>query len=354
MNADRLALLLWLAASAASAQGFAGLGTEAEGFAIPSPEAALTFPADHGPHPDFRIEWWYLTANLSDANGTDYGIQWTLFRSALAPFEADGWDSPQIWLGNAGLTTPEAHFAAERLARGGIGQAGVTTAPFEAWIDDWHMTSTAPSGDPLDSLSLAANGEGFAYDLTLQATRPLVPQGIDGYSVKSPEGQASYYYSQPFYEIEGTLSLPSGPVEVTGQGWLDREYSSQPLSETQDGWDWISLHLDGGEKLMGFRLRDREGAPFTSATWIAADGTPTPYPNGALTMTPLETTDVNGAPIPTQWQIDLPAQSLSLRLDALNPNSWMDLTFPYWEGPVTISGSHTGKGYLEMTGYTAP
>jgi len=25
--------------------------------------------------------------------------------------------------------------------------------------------------------------------------------------------------------------------------------------------------------------------------------------------------------------------------------------FPYWEGPVFATGSHEGRGYLEMTGY---
>ena len=110
----------------AEAQGFAGLGTDAEGFALPAPDPEFQFPADHGPHPDFRIEWWYVTANLEAADGTAYGLQWTLFRTALSPGEGDGWTSPQVWFGHAALTTPEAHFATERYARGGIGQAGVT------------------------------------------------------------------------------------------------------------------------------------------------------------------------------------------------------------------------------------
>ncbi|PRY24925.1 putative secreted hydrolase [Aliiruegeria haliotis] len=346
-----LAATASLAHAPASAQGYAGLGTEAEGFALPSPETNFSFPRDHGPHPDFRIEWWYLTANLSGEDGNEYGIQWTLFRSALQPGEADGWDSPQIWMGHAGLTTPDAHFVAERLARGGIGQAGVSAHPFEAWIDDWQMRQTGGSTATLGSLSLSARGEGFGYDLSLQSDGPLVFQGNDGYSVKSPDGQASYYYSQPFYRITGTLSLADGPVRVTGEGWLDREWSSQPLSETQDGWDWISLHLATGAKLMGFRLRDRAGEPFTSATWIDPDGTAFPYSDGHLSLTPLAASDVSGADIPTSWQVDLPDRALSVTLSALNPQSWMSTSFPYWEGPVMISGTHSGRGYLEMTGY---
>jgi len=337
-----------------AAQGFAGLGTTADGFAVPKAGTALTFPADHGPHPDYRIEWWYLTANLKGADGTDYGVQWTLFRSALAPGEVQGWSSPQIWMGHAALTTPSQHFVAERLARGGIGQAGVTAQPFAAWIDDWQMTaqpgSQSSGKDALASLALRATGKDFGYDLKLDATGPLVLQGQGGYSQKSAAGQASFYYSQPFYAVEGTLKLPQGAVAVSGQAWLDREWSSQPLAADQTGWDWFSLHFDSGEKLMGFRLRDA-GSGFTSATWIAADGTATPMMRGDLTVTPLETAEVAGRKIPVRWKLDLPARGLSITTTALNKQAWMATRFPYWEGPITFEGSHSGRGYLEMTGY---
>ncbi|MEM6620420.1 MAG: lipocalin-like domain-containing protein, partial [Pseudomonadota bacterium] len=262
---------------AARAQGFAGLGTDADGFAVPAPGYGFDFPADHGPHPDFRIEWWYLTANLKTADGRDFGLQWTLFRSALAPGEADGFASPQVWFAHAAVTTPERHFATERFARGGIGQAGVVAEPFHAWIDEWQM-----AGPDMDSLRLTAQGPDFAYDMRLRAEGPLVFQGDRGFSVKSAAGQASFYYSQPFYAIEGTLELPGGPVAVTGQAWLDREWSSQPLADNQTGWDWFSLSFATGDKMMGFRLRQTDGADFTAATWITADGETVPFADGAF------------------------------------------------------------------------
>ncbi|PWL34489.1 MAG: iron ABC transporter permease, partial [Marivita sp. XM-24bin2] len=233
MIVKMLLMLFWLPVQAA-AQGFAGLGTDAGGFAVPKPEPEFAFPQDHGAHPDYRIEWWYLTANLTGPDGTAYGVQWTLFRSALAPETREGWSDPQVWFAHAAATTPDRHYVAERIARGGIGQAGVTVAPFEAWIDDWRM-----AGPSFDDLSVRAHGADFAYELDLQADGPLIFHGDAGFSVKSVQGQASYYYSQPFYEVSGTLMLPSGQVEVTGSAWLDREWSSQPLAETQSGWDWF-------------------------------------------------------------------------------------------------------------------
>ncbi|WP_170570462.1 lipocalin-like domain-containing protein [Ruegeria atlantica] len=337
--------LLMLLPTPMHAQGYANLGGSAEGFEIPQPGHKFEFPRDHGPHPTFRIEWWYLTANLTGEDERDYGIQWTLFRSALKPSEVEGWQSPQLWMGHAAITTPETHYFAERLSRGGIGQAGAKAEPFEAWIDEWYMRGPNPN-----ALSLSASGVEFAYNLTLNAQGPFVFHGDDGYSVKSADGQASYYYSQPFYEVDGVLQLLDGDIAVTGQGWLDREWSSQPLAADQSGWDWFSLSFDSGDKLMAFRLRG-ERRDFTAATWISADGTATPLPDGSTSFSPLDTAEVAGRDVPVQWRVSLPDRDLEIEVSAITPDAWMDTRFEYWEGPVKVSGSHTGRGYLEMTGY---
>lgn len=350
MNAKMLLVLVLSAlASAALAQGFAGLGGDAGGYAAPERGTALTFPADHGPHPAFRIEWWYVTANLKDEDGRDYGAQWTLFRSALAPREGEGWASPQIWMGNAALTTPDTHYSAERLARGGIGQAGVKAEPFAAYIDEWRLA--APDADGINRLDMTAGGKDFRYELRLDANGPLILHGDRGYSVKSESGQASYYYSQPSYRVSGTLNLPGKNVAVTGTAWLDREWSSQPLAADQKGWDWFSLHFETGEKLMGFRLRHTGGRNFVSGTWIATDGTATPLEPNALKLTPQATAQVAGRTVPVLWRVELPARQLDVTVKAINDAAWVEGRFPYWEGPVRVTGSNQGAGYLEMTGY---
>lgn len=334
MNGRVLVLALW--PWAAAAQGFAGLGTEVEGFALPDPHWVPDWSVDHGPHTDFRVEWWYLTATLETADGEPLGTQWTLFRTALAP-------GRDLWMGHAALTDADAHRVAERLSGGEA--AGVTADPFAAWIDEWAM-----AGDPAAAMTLTSQGTDWAVDLSLTATGPLVLQGDRGYSVKSPGGQASHYYSQPFLAVTGTVTRGGATEAVTGQAWLDREWSSQPLAADQEGWDWISLAFDGGAKLMGFRLRD-SGDGFTSATWIEPDGTPMPYGDGALVLTPGATAEVAGREVPVEWRVELPAEGVDVTIDALNPQAWMGTTVPYWEGPVSIEGSHRGRGYLEMTGY---
>ncbi len=344
-NRIMVCLVVCLIAGQTAAQGFAGLGMDAEGFAIPQPDPTFDFPTDHGPHPDYRIEWWYLTANMTGPDGTDYGLQWTLFRSALAPQAGEGWSAPQLWLGHAAVTTPTDHYVTERIARGGIGQAGAVPDPFSAWIDDWALT-----GD-WQTLSMTATGPDFGYDVDLTAQGPLIFHGDGGYSVKSASGQASYYYSQPFFALDGTLSLPDGDIPVTGRAWLDREWSSQPLSADQTGWDWFSLSFDDGSKMMGFLLRQTDGASYSSATWITPEGQTTAYPNGAFAADPLETSATSGATVPTTWRVQLPDRGVDVTVSAINTDAWMTTSVPYWEGPVRVTGSHAGRGYLEMTGY---
>ena len=138
---------------------------------------------------------------------------------------------------------------------------------------------------------------------------------------------------------------------MTGSAWLDREWSSQPLSESQTGWDWFSIGFDDGSKMMGFVLRDRAGDDYSAATWITPEGDPTPYPDGAFRAEPLSWHTVEGREVPTRWRLLLADREIDVEVQALNPNAWMSTSFPYWEGPVRVSGSHTGQGYLEMTGY---
>jgi predicted secreted hydrolase len=346
-------LLLLGSSRALRAQGFAGLGSDAGGFAPVTPGRALTFPADHGAHPDYRIEWWYLTANLTDKAGNAYGAQWTLFRQATAPGpQQEGWTNQQIWMAHAAVTSTATHRSAELFARGGTGQAGVTDAPFRAWIDAWEMRGgEATEASTLSPLDITASGADFGYRLRLAADRPLVLQGDAGYSKKSERGQASYYFSQPYFAANGSLSIDGQSIDVSGKAWMDREWSSQPLASDQTGWDWFSLHLASGEKLMLFRLRQTDGRNYFAGNWIGLDGRSVQLASDAIQITPTATTAIAGRTLPTSWQIAIPARGLAIATTPLNPQSWMGTSFAYWEGPIMFGGSQSGVGYLEMTGY---
>jgi predicted secreted hydrolase len=169
--------------------------------------------------------------------------------------------------------------------------------------------------------------------------------------VKSAQGQASYYSSQPFYKVEGEIAVEGREVAVTGVAWLDREWSSQPLSPGQEGWDWFALHLGSGAKVMLYRFREGGGASRLAGTWITPDGNPEPLGGDELAADPTEWAEVAGREVPVAWRLAIPSRGFAVDTRPLNAQSWMGTTFPYWEGPIRFAGTHRGRGYLEMTGY---
>ena len=274
MNAKAVAMVLALLSGDAQAQGFGGLGTDAPGFAAPKPGAALVFPRDHGAHPNFRTEWWYLTANLKGADGASYGVQWTLFRHALEPKASrDGLGRPQYMDGPCSGDERDRPSSSRKSSRAAASSRRASRRrPFTPSSTTGRSSCATPAPDAGDQrLRVHARDENFAYHARrLTADAPLVLQGDSRLQPQVGRGQASYYFSQPFFEVDGSsFSLDGREMKVAGRAWMDREWSSQPLAPDQKGWDWFSLHLAGGEKLMLFRLRSATAAPFPRGNWIA-------------------------------------------------------------------------------------
>jgi len=344
---------------------FAVLAQSAEDYTPARPGQALTFPRDHGAHPGFRIEWWYLTANLESPDGKTFGAQWTLFRLAVQPPQArepgNALKSKQVYMGHFAITTPENHVAFQRYSRGGerdrLARSGVEAAPFVAWLDDWVMRST---GAALLPMEVFARQDDYSIRFNLDGNSPLVLHGDAGFSQKHPNGGGSYYYSQPFLAVNGELEVAGKHIPVTGQAWLDREWSSQFLQGRQEGWDWFSLHLENGEKLTLFQLR-QPGALNTDEAFrygllMRPDGGTVPLDPEKIKLSVLSTTPVAGRQLPLSWRIELPQLKRTIDIKALHPDQWMDVDFPYWEGAITASGEGPGSrglGYMELTGYPA-
>ncbi|MEX1183718.1 MAG: lipocalin-like domain-containing protein [Gemmatimonadota bacterium] len=328
----------------------------------------FTFPADHGPHPQFRAEWWYFTGSLMAANGRELGYQLTFFRSALtdsASFaeELDGasaarsaWRSRHAYMAHFAVSdagAPAFH-AAQRFARESLDLAGARAEPFRVWLGDWHAASAGPGSFPL-TLS-AADGD-VAVDLTLDAGKPIVLQGDAGLSRKGAEpGNASYYYSRTRMPTRGTIRIGGTQHVVTGASWLDREWSTSALAGGVEGWDWLSLQLDDGTELMLYRLRRADGTadPYSAGTFVRADGGTVRLKNDDFTMTPVATWSAAGYPV--SWHIEVPSLELILDVDAAFPAQELVLAVRYWEGMVRAAGRRSdralsGRGYLELTGY---
>ena len=321
------------------------------------------FPEDHGPHPDFRSEWWYFTGNLEDAEGRRFGYQWTVFRFALRPeagARASAWAARQVYMGHFTVTDVAGgrFHAFERLTREALGLAGARAAPFRVWIEDWSVEA----GDPPGNWRLQATEPAVAIDLELTPAKPVVLQGDRGLSRKSAtSGNASYYYSVPRFATRGTLKLDGEVFEVHGSSWLDREWSTSALDADQAGWDWFGMQLVDGTELMFYRLRRRDGRvdPHSGGSYVDAEGKSRPLTTEDVDITVLETWDSpRGGRYPARWRLQVVPLALDLEVRPLLADQELDLSVRYWEGAVQINGSRAGQpvsgyGYAELTGYTA-
>jgi predicted secreted hydrolase len=317
----------------------------------------LQFPRDHGAHPQFRTEWWYVTGWLATAEGKEIGFQVTFFRSrpGLQEDNPSRFAPKQMLFAHAALADPETgrlrHH--QRAARDGFDLAYAREADTDVRIGDWHLVHAD------GKYRTRVRGSDFSLELSFTASSAPLLQGIGGYSRKGPQArQASYYYSRPQLAVSGQIEIEGRRTSISGKAWLDHEWSSEYLSKQASGWDWIGINLVDGGALMAFRIRSHAGEPiWAGGTIRSADGT----------VTRLQRTDVEFTPL-RRWRsprtdaeypvaIRVRAGEQTMELHPLMVDQELDSRAStgviYWEGAVTArsEGRTIGRGYLELTGY---
>lgn len=348
-----VALLACLSAAASAAP--AGID-----YPVVRPGAAFEFPGDHGAHPDFRTEWWYVTGWLRTGDGHDLGFQVTFFRTRprVDPANPSRFAPRQIVFAHAALSDPAVGrlLHAERAGRAGFGLAGAETGDADVHLRDWRLRRTRDG-----RFVTTIRAERFGLSLALTPTQPILAQGEGGYSRKGPRPeQASRYFSMPHLRVDGTVMRDGVATPVTGEAWLDREWSSDFLARGAVGWDWTGLNFDDGSALMAFRVRGARDA----TVWA---GGSLRRPDGSIVV--LAPEDVGFAtsrrwrsprtgasyPVEQLLRVRLPEGIRTFPLSPLFADQELDGRrggLPvYWEGAVRTPG---GRGYLELTGYAAP
>ncbi len=315
------------------------------------------FPRDHFSHPEFKTEWWYYTGNLRTAAGHRYGFELVFFRQGQQRDAANpsAWRVDDLYLAHLALTdidSPSFHFF-DRVNRAGPGIAGASFENARIWNGNWQSTWNLANG--AQTLTAVEGDVRFTLHLAPQ-TAPVI-HGENGISLKSEApGHASHYVSFPLLSVEGSLNGSA----VTGTAWMDHEWFTSILEDSAQGWDWFSVQLDNHTELMLFEMRNRDAArpPFVSGTFIDAAGRSTTLKRSDISMQSLDwwRSRGTGARYPTRWRIAVPSRGIALECAAAIPNQELTLSSGsvYWEGAVHYSGSHSGVGYMELTGYTSP
>jgi predicted secreted hydrolase len=333
-------------------------------FAKVVPGHRMRFPHDEGAHPDFRIEWWYITGWLEDA-GKPLGFQITFFRvrPELKHDNPSGFAPRQIMIAHAALSDPGrgSLLHAQRAARVGFGLAGADPGRTRAWIDEWRLeqkektTSTGPGQAYLARIP----AQNFSLDLAFTATQEPLLQGADGFSRKGPAPlSASYYYSLPHLAVEGTVLHGGKRRQVSGSAWLDHEWSSQYMEKEAAGWDWIGINLDGGAALMAFRMRDAQsGQLWAGGALRHADGRVDVFPPSDVRFVPRRQwkSPRSGTTYPVSFLVQAGNREFEIEplFDDQEHDTRASTGTIYWEGAVRAlrDGRVAGLGYLELTGY---
>jgi len=330
----------------------------------------LSFPRDHGAHPGFRTEWWYITGWL-EAGSEPIGFQLTFFRSRTTHDLANPsrFAPHQLLFAHAALARPGERRLRhdQRAARVVRVVRGDPVASFR--LDDTHLQlegwSLRRTAD--DGYAALVVGEGIRLDLRFDATQPLLLQGEGGFSRKGPQpAQASYYYSRPQLDVSGRIATGGDWLPVRGRAWLDHEWSSQVLDDAAAGWDWIGINLDDGGALMAFRIRARAGEAvrWASARLRTADGRERSFDKDEVRFEALATwrSPHTGTVYPTRLRLLLGSGATALRyeiaplMDDQELDARRSTGAVYWEGAFTLlaDGQRKGRGYLELVGYHRP
>ncbi len=328
------------------------------------PPYRFSFPADHSSHPDYKIEWWYYTGNVTSGDGRWFGYQLTFFRVGVdfAPQNPSRWTVRDLYSTHLAVSDIDGgqFDNAEKINRSGVGWAGASTDNFRVWNEDWEAKLERNGNHILTAI----DGE-IGIELELEPGKPPIAHGDRGVSQKgSTPGNASHYYSLTRMPTAGHLIVKGERIKVSGLSWMDHEFGSSFLEKGQIGWDWMSLQLDDGTDLMLYRFRRQDGAldPHSNGTIINSDGRYFPIAFDRFEMQPISTwrSKRTGAEYPVEWRVKVPDKGIDLTIKAAISDQEMETAestgVTYWEGSVEIEGIHRGRrvrgrGYLEMTGY---
>jgi len=368
-------------------------------FALAIEPRNFAFPQDHGPHPQFRHEWWYVTGNLDSTRGERFGFELIFFRFALAPPPDVGsaggaasardavtvgggvgapnslsaWRTRQVYLAHFAITdVARREFVfAHKYSRDALGLAGAQAQPLRVWLDDWMLraavdTNGAPNSPgpvpPATAPGWMLHAQGQGYELTLEAQPLLQPvlNGEQGLSRKASErGAASYYYSIPRVAVRGKLLRAGVSSDVQGLAWLDREWGSGSLGTSQQGWDWFALQLKDGSSFMFYALRNRDGTrdSHSAGTWVDSAGRVQALSTDQVMIDVSDHwVSPRGGRYPSRWRVRVPAVGLDVEARPVLANQELGTKPRYWEGAVDVSGARdghdtSGRGYVELVGY---
>ena len=297
-------------------------------------KGAVSLPVDDAAH-DEAIEWWYWTGHLQADDGRWFGFEQVFFQFAMG--------TSDFAMAHHAVLDVDADIFAKSMTF-----EGATYSEAENGYALALGALTASGGDGQDTLH--GEVEDYALDLTLSDSKTPVLHHGTGY-VDYDFGGHTYYYSRSRMAAEGTLQVGDESLAVTGSGWFDHQWGLLG-SAVNSGWDWFALQLDDGSEVMIYVIRSGGTASLVGGTHFSADCETTEIAPEDFALTALGewTSPTSGCTWPMGWELQVGDATYTvspIREDQEMYNAMM----PYWEGAAMVSGSGTGRAYVELTGY---
>lgn len=330
-----------------------------------STSLTMSFPRDHGAHLRFQTEWWYITGEVEDSSGSQFGYQLTIFRRGLSAGNvAAGVEPRHVLAGHFAIASvSKGNFThSSRLRRLDGNLAFADAKRLHCFVEDWEIQQLTDGTIDVRA-SDAETQSSIQFQLTTK--KDAVLHGKNGYSQKGPDaGNASAYTSWTRLATRGTLQIQGKNFNVTGESWFDHEWGTSQLPEGVVGWDWFGLRLDDGRELMLYGLRRADGTYLkqSGGTLIDKNSKSKNLTLSDFEMKPLAywTSPSTKGKYPIRWSIQIPGEKMGVEkitfeVKAKIDNAELDTSDStgviYWEGPVRVDGTIRGTGYMELTGY---
>ncbi|MEF8700316.1 MAG: lipocalin family protein [Candidatus Accumulibacter sp. UW20] len=317
----------------------AAAGT-APGGAMP----AVRLPADDAAH-DKLTEWWYYSGHLQTDSGERYSFH-------VATFLRQGTLTHTVFHGSLLDHQTDKLYAEQARTAGNPSHA--RRDGFDFTFGGWQMR-----GEGAKHAAKMA-GKDFALDLQLDDRQPPVLHQAPGTPVAGlldfAAAGMSYYTSRPRMTAQGSLTLNGRSRPVHGEVWFDHQWGDFEAAKLR--WNWFALQLTDGADLMLFELFDPQGAPVLRMGTYASKGTVTSLGSADFVANTYGNwkSPSSGVVYPVDWTISLPARGLQLKVEPVRRASEFDARTTtlnvYWEGAVKVGGSHSGVGFMELSGYT--
>jgi len=325
------------------------------------PVKPMELPKDEAAHYNAQMEWWYYTGHLQADDGSLYGFEVSFFKRLLNEDRSPGclFFIPAYWFFDVGML---AHFAVSDLNNRKFASDEINSV-FRCWEASPDKLSVGISGWTATSTNGAhivkADMDDYSIDLILSPAKNPVFNGPGGIVAKSAS-YSNYYYSYTNLDVTGKLTSGGKLKNVTGKAWMDHEYGTMKLDNSEVGWDWFSIQLEDNTELMLYIiLNDKNMATESGGTYVDARGNTRWLKLSDFKVKTLDTwfSKESGAHYPSHWEILVKPLGLVIEVKPVMENQ--ELTHDpvtYWEGAVSVNGTSygkpvKGKGYVELVGY---